>query len=198
MQNDRNPLNVDLTFLDEKGSPTAEKRSHSSYKINWKTIAVIGGIAIVLGAIIVSNSDSPSTPTTNTPLASVPSYQQPAASSAGNVNVGRYSCSDYDGRRADQLAPVDSSSGIDADQRSLEERAEALTILKTEIKHSGVNQYSSQVAIDRYNRLIDQYNHQLGSYKRDASSFQIRFDEFNAQVEAYNGYLAAHCVKGGG
>ncbi|MHB8667218.1 MAG: hypothetical protein ACYC7B_06835 [Burkholderiales bacterium] len=195
MQNDKNKLDVDLGFLDEAKPRDAETNAASSYKINWRNIAIIGGLIIAI-IIWVNLDDKSSTPRRSpTPVASAPAYQPPADTS-GTVRNGQYHCSRYDSDQADRLSPV-GESDLTMQQQTLERRSNALDSLKTQISLNAVNQYSDQSAIDSYNALVDRYNAQLTAFKADAAVLQSRIDQFNAQVQAHNNYLIAHCRSGG-
>ena len=50
MQNDKERLNVDLSFLDEAKPRETEAAAKSGYKVNWRKITIIGGL--ILAAIM--------------------------------------------------------------------------------------------------------------------------------------------------
>ena len=56
MQGDKEHLNVDLGFLDEAKPREAQTQAASTYKVNWRNIAIIGGLVIVV-FIWIGSSD---------------------------------------------------------------------------------------------------------------------------------------------
>ncbi|HMA74649.1 MAG TPA: hypothetical protein VKP67_24635 [Xanthobacteraceae bacterium] len=201
MQGDKEHLNVDLGFLDEAKPREAQTQATSTYKVNWRNIAIIGGLFIAL-FIWVETSDKTSSrrsaPESYTPPPTyqpqTPVYRPPAASGATTVNNGQFSCSSYDSNQADLIAPKNEFELTQA-QGELERRSDALDSLKLQIDTSTVNQYSDQTAIDRYNAMVSRYNAQLTLLKRDYSSHQTRIDIYNQQVQARNNYLLTHCRR---
>lgn len=197
MQNDKEQLNVDLGFLDEAKPRERETFAKSSYKVNWRNIAVIGGLIVV--GIIWANSDNKSSAPrgTSAPVASVPVYQSPATNSnGGTVQHGQFRCSRYDSDQANTLSPVGEIE-LTAQQQALERRSNALDNLKTQLSLSSANQKSDQTAIDSYNAMVVQYNMHFVAFKSDVTAYQTRIKQFNAQVQAHNNYLLAHCRSGG-
>jgi hypothetical protein len=193
MRNDKEQLNVDLSFLDEAKSRETETAAKSDFKVNWRNIAIIGGL--ILAAVIWANLDDKSSAPRSagtTPTASAPAYQAPAANSAGTVKNGQFSCSRYDSDQADRLSPVGDAE-LTMQQQALERRSNALDGLKTQVDRSTVSQYSNQSAINNYNAMVAQYNAQLGVFRSDAATYQSRVDQFNAQVQVHNNYLLTHC-----
>ena len=211
MPDDKDHLDVDLSFLDDdKPSTTASPLVETRYKWNWKSIAVVGTIAVAIGGILFANSNS-TPPTTNTYAPSnnigSPSSSDTTSGSAQSgesstsgtpgVNVGQFRCSSEDSTQADRLAPTETKDGLASDQSALDARAAQLEQLKNQMESSQTNENSSQAEIDSYNELVESYNSQLGSYKSDATSLQSRLDQFNAEVDAHNTYLETHCVRNG-
>ena len=197
MQNDKEHLNVDLGFLDEAKPRETETPAKSGYKVNWRNIAIIGGliVAVIIWAISGNMSSAPSG-SSQAPIAPTPAYQPPATNTGGTVRNGQFWCSSYDSDQADRLSPGNEAA-LKYQQQELEQRSNALDSLKTQISLSAVNQYSEQSAIDIYNALVNQYNAQLTSFKADAAAYQANVDQFNAHVQAHNNYLIAHCRSGG-
>ena len=196
MQNDKEHLNVDLGFLDEAQPREAETLAKSGYKVNWRNIAIIGGLMVAV--FIWANLDdksSTSRKSSPAPVASAPVYQPPATNTGGTVQNGRFRCSRYDSNQADQLSPGNESE-LTLQQQEVARRRNALDSLTTQINLSNVNQYSGKAAIDIYNALVEQYNAQLTSFKSDVVAYQARVDRFNAQVVVHNNYLLEHCRSG--
>ena len=198
MQNDKEQLNVDLSFLDEAKSRETVTAAKSGYKVNWRNITIIGGI--ILAGIIWVNVDNQypaprSAGTAPTALAPAPAYQAPSADSAGSVKNGHFSCSRYDSDQADRLSPVGDTE-LTMQQQTLQRRSKALDELKTQINLSTVSQGSNQSAVKNYNAMVDQYNTQLTAFKSDVAAYHARVDQFNAQVEVHNNYLLTHCTRG--
>lgn len=196
MPNDKDPFNIDLTFLDEKPRQEVPPAVDTAYKYNWKNIAIIAAIILGIGTIILVNNNSPPQPTTWSPPVITPNVRSPASSGNDTVAVGQYRCSRYNSNRADQLRPMNSPE-LDAEQRALQRRSDALASLQLKIESDPVSQYSPQSAIDQNNEMIDQYNLLLRSYRSNSSRLQMKINQFNARVEAYNAYLLAHCTKSG-
>jgi len=201
MQGDKEHLNVDLGFLDEAKPREAETLAASTYKVNWRNIAIIGGLLIVF-FIWIASSDNTSTrrpvPTSYTPPPTyqpqTPVHEPPALNNANTVSNGQFSCSRYDSNQADLMAPKNEIE-LTQEEEELKRGSDALDSLKLQIDTSRVNQYSDQVSIDRYNAMISRYNAQLTSLKRDYSSHQIRIDIYNQQVQGRNNYLLTHCRR---
>jgi hypothetical protein len=200
MQGDKEYLNVDLGFLDEAKPREAQTRAASAYKVNWRNIAVIGGLVIIV-FIWIGSSDKTSSrrsaptaytlPPTYRPL---PVYQPPAASSATTVNNGQFSCSRYDSNQADLMQPKNTFE-LTQEEEELKRPSDALGSLKLQIDASRVTQYSEQASIDRYNAMVSRYNVQLTSLERDYSSRQTRVDIYKQQVQARNNYLLKRCRR---
>lgn len=200
MKRDKEHLNVDLGFLDDAKPQEAQTKAASTYKVNWRNIAIIGGLIIVFFIWIASNDNSSSqrsTPTSYTPPPSyqpqAPTYQSPA-DSAANVSNGDFRCSSYDSNQADLMAPKNEFQ-LTQEEEGLKHRSDALGSLKLQIDKSGVTQYSDQASIDSYNAMVSRYNAQLMSLKADYSSHQARIDIYNQQVQARNNYLLTHCRR---
>lgn len=186
MQSDKERLDEDLSFLDEVKPREAQTQAASTYKTNWRNIAVIGGVMIVVLVWIVLSNNTSST--RSTPA----SYAPLAADSTTTVNNGQFSCSSYDSNQADLMAPRNEFE-LDQEEQELKRRGDVLDSLKVQIDTSGVTQYPSQASIDRYNAMISQYNAQLTSFRTDYSSHQSRVNVYNQQVQARNNYLLTHC-----
>jgi hypothetical protein len=139
-----------------------QSESASTYKTNWRNIAVIGSVIIVVLVWIVLSNNTSST-------RSMPaSYAPPAADSTTTVNNGQFSCASYDSNQADLMAPRNEFE-LDQEEQELKRRGDVLDSLKVQIDTSGVTQYSSQASIDRYNAMISQYNAQLTWLRADYS-----------------------------
>ena len=182
MHSDKEHLNVDLAFLDEARPREAEALAASKYKVNWRNIAIIGGLIVVV-FIWIGLSDN-----TSSQRATPTSYARPATT----VSNGQFSCSSYASNQADLMQPKNELE-LNQEEEELKHRSDALDSLKIQIDASGVTQYTSQSSIGRYNAMVSQYNAQLTSLKTDYSSHQARIDIYNQQVQARNSYLLAHC-----
>lgn len=200
MQNNKEHLNVDLGFLDEAKPQEVQTKTASTYKVNWRNIAIIGGLVVAVIIWIAasdngsSNRSAPSsyTPaTTYQPPASV--YQPPAANTGTTAN-GDFRCSSYDSSQADLVAPKNEFE-ITQEEESLRRKNAALDSLKAQIDSSSVNQYSDQFAIDNYNGMVSRYNAQVASLKSEYAAHQTKVDIYNQQVEARNNYLQTHCRR---
>ncbi len=201
MQNDKEHLNVDLGFLEEAKPREVQTQTASTYKANWRNIAIIGGIVVVLFIWIASSDNSTSNrsaPATYTPPATsqarAPAYNPPATGSATTVSNGDFRCSSYDSNQADRMAPTNEFQ-ITQEEDELKRRSDTLDTLKFQIDTSGVTQYSEQYAIDNYNSMVQRYNAQLTSFRTDYASHQTRIDIYNQQVQARNDYLQTHCRR---
>jgi hypothetical protein len=150
MQNDKDPLNIDFSFLDEKPRQEAPPPVDTAYKYNWKNIAIVAAIVLGIGAIILANNNSPPQSTTWSPPVIAPNDRSPASYGNDTVAVGQYRCSKQDSNRAGELRPTN-STGLDAEQRALERHSNALTSLRLRIESNSVSQYSSQSDIDTHN-----------------------------------------------
>ncbi len=215
MQRDKEHLNVDLGFLDEAKPREAQAQASSTYKVNWRNIAVIGGLVLVFFIWIASSDNAPSRrsapasgtlPSTYQPQK--PVYEPnpfdqindqdpepaPRANSFTNTNNGQFRCSSYDSNQADLMAPKNEFE-LTFEQQQLERQRDALNSLKLQIDLSGVTQYSDQASINSYNILVSQYNEQLSSFKAGSLSYQTRVDTYNQQVQARNNYLLTHCRR---
>jgi hypothetical protein len=89
MQSDKEHLNVDLGFLDEAKPREAQAQAASEYKVNWRNLAIIGGLIIVV-LIWIGSSDNTSS------QRSTPSSYAPPATTVSN---GQFSCSSYDSNK---------------------------------------------------------------------------------------------------
>jgi peptidoglycan hydrolase CwlO-like protein len=187
-------LDFNTDFLDKDtplktGATSHAKPLSEKIKYNWKKILIIGGVILFIGWVIFSDSGSSSPASTSNS-----SYTSPSTSE-NTVRNGQYSCSRYDSDQADSLDPTESEQQMTLAQNLLQQRANELDRLKSEIDNSYVNDSSPQYEIDDYNEKVDTYNSKLTSYKRDASSMSVRIDQYNTQVERRNNYLIAHCTK---
>lgn len=195
MQDDKQLLDIDLSFLDGKPREEAQQTVGTGYKYNWKNIALFAAITLGIGVVIIANQNStPSAPPWNTQITGESHPSPPVSYNRESVNVGQYRCSQYDSRQADQLNPGNSFA-LDAEGEALEGRSNALSALRLRIEASNISRYSSQSEIDQYNEMIDEYNARLSSYKSDAASLQGRIRQFNTRIETYNNYLIAHCSR---
>ena len=210
MQDNNAHLNVDLTFLDEKSGPTGTSAAvDTGYKTNWRNIAIIVGIVLVVGYLIFANNQpssqgtagnssvsyepqSPATSGGSTDTAPADQSQSPGTDSVTN---GQFRCSSEDSAEADRLGPTESEQQLQSDKSALDARASQLEQLKGQIDADPTDENSSQADIDSHNEMIESYNTQLNSYKSDAASLQERMDAFNAAVEAHNNYLEQHCSR---
>lgn len=207
MKDKKDHLNIDLEFLDKKeasresmpatdeSSPSAPRSAapvSTGYKHNWRNIAIIGGIVLVIIWAIASSDDSSTNSTSSGSY--VPSTQTSNYNNNDTVIRGDYSCSSYEASRADALDPSESEATLTIAQNSIEQRSRRLENLKDEIDSSYVSEYSSQWEIDDYNQKVDEYNSLLPGFKRDAESLSSRIDRYNAQVEARNNYLRQNCT----
>jgi len=188
MKKDKEHLNVDLGFLDEAKPPEVKTKAASAYKVNWRSIATIGVLAIaIVGWIYLSDNSSPSKPTPNT-------YSPPVVNDAGTVKNGQYNCSREDSRQVDLMLPTNELQ-ISQEEKELKQRDEALDALKQRIDMSSVTQYSDQATIDLYNTMVSQYNAQLTAFQTDYAAHQARIDAYNRRVQERNNYLVAHCWR---
>lgn len=192
-------LDFDLEFLDEESpKPKQPKRSKARSEIinpsdwNWKTIAIIGGVILVV--IWLASGDgsdsttSPTVPTPNTTQLNTTSFEK------DTVIVGEYECSRYHYNRAEELSPDESESQLASEQSNLEWRANELDRLWNAIEYSYVTEYSSQYEIDAYNADVEEYNSKLADYQWDADALDSRIDRYNTQIEAHNNYLTRNCT----
>jgi hypothetical protein len=195
MQDDKRPLDIDLSFLDGKPRQEAPPPIDTGYKFNWKNIALFAVIALGIGVVVIANeSSTPNSTSWSSPVVAPSSPSPPLSYSDVPVTVGQYRCSQYDANQADELKPG-SSAALDAEQEALEGRSSTLSALHQRIEASNIGSYSSESEIEQYNEMVDRYNALLGSYRGDAASLQARVRQFNTQIEAYNSYLTAHCTS---
>jgi len=210
MKDKKEHLKIDLDFLDketpkEPQPAPADADSSSAarpattpvstgYKHNWRNIAIIGGIVLVIIWAIASSDDSSTNSTSSgsyVPTTQTSNYN----SGSGTVIRGDYSCSSYAASRVDALSPSESEATLTSAQNALERRTNYLKNLKDEIDSSYVNEYSDQWQIDDYNQKVDEYNSLLPAYKRDMAGLDSRIDSYNAQIEARNNYLSQNCTR---
>lgn len=195
-------LDFDLDFLDEKTEesskrkkkkeiPSKEKSPVFKNATGWK---IAGGVVafilltVWIGSLGTDNSSTasrnPSTGTANTGVNLNPD---------DTVVVGEFRCSQYHYNQITDLEPAESKRQLSLEQTMLEQEAEEVENLASQIENSGVTEYSPQYKIDEYNRLIERYNSKLTAYQGKANRLDERIDRFNRQVRTYNDYLVENC-----
>lgn len=195
MQDNKEHLNVDLGFLDEAKPQEAQVKAASTYKVNWRNIAIIGGLIIAGVAWIgLSDNSSGDRNTVPAPYSTPSTYQAPVTGSTSNVSNGDFRCSSYDSSQADSMTPKNAYE-ITQEEDDLKRKSTSLESLKAQIDSSGVNGYSDQYAIDNYNAMVSRYNAELSAFRSEYTSHQTRVDIYNQQVQARNDYLEAHCRR---
>lgn len=179
-------INIDFNFLDDTKSKKRDTVLHESNnyeetkptkKYSWKNILIIGGIILFL---IWIGSSSENTTTTSTPE---------------TKTIGKYTCTQYHFDQASLLEPSINGDEIDRERTALNNRNDQLDSLKSEMDSMGVNDYSSQSEINRFNILVDQYNSKLKVFKIDAAAFESKVNNYNAKIVPYNNYLEKNCTK---
>jgi len=199
MEKQNKHLNIDLEFLEGKGTPRDKARHDESRsplfhgrKYNWKNIFLVGGLILFFVWVIVSNDGATRT---NTDNYEPPIVNQPSSDNDAMV-FGEYRCSKYHYSQAAAINPDKIKQQLlIAAQNELRHRGSELDRLKSEINNTHVNDYSSQYEIDQYNEMVDEYNSKLASYNRDVGNSDSEIDVFNAQVERHNNYLMTNCTK---
>jgi hypothetical protein len=111
MPGDKQPLDIDLSFLDEKARQEAPPPVDTGYKLNWKNIALFVVIALAIGVIVIANESSTTNSTPWTSQITTSSNPSPPLSHSDRpVTMGQYRCSQYDAGQADQRKPSGSAA----------------------------------------------------------------------------------------
>jgi hypothetical protein len=220
MAQDKEHLNIDLSFLDEppeKGNSIKKKQSfpesQSSLKQRFSTnrkksvssknptgkqtndsaSVWLWGILIVvviLGSIF--SDDTPSKASSNV-RNSTSSRVRQSSNSDDTVVVGEYRCRRSHSNRLRQLNPDESEAQIDSARSILNGKGNELDYLKKMIDTSNVSPYSSQYEINEYNDSVQKLKAKIQRYNQKNSEFNKRIKKYNKQVKVRNNYLKTNC-----